>query len=469
MEDTVPIKHGLFHKPTSPFTFDVAQQPQQQHTAAVQNLVNQVLPTQPQELSTPITPEVPVQEELPPVTEEDTPAVQEQPVPEPVTTQQPQAPIPTSLDTPPAGRIVVRRYVSTQDMEELVSHSTHLNGIKICHPHNATLRKFLLSYVFTNHQVPATIFIDGSSIAGGKARGIWEEGGEHGEFGSVLVATTPSGDPIAPITVFHNRNFVSGRHALVPLANNFHIIIGGYYENREVLAVYRIRQADCKHAAPVTTDNVDIVLPETYNCELTACRVNGTWAPARDVVASAIRWDDTHPAIQAASARMYENYAVAPCYVNKYRNQKVTPDIYADLSDCLTDSKYMASGVRCAGLEDAYARADGYIHAAMTDIVDRTKYQDMMPLMGLYLVYMQDTKDVAVHIFIVNYDKTHKSSATAGNRLWYGQVLIGPSDKFWYPDQLRSQAIDYRVLIRDLTSRKYNGRSLLVLRRMTID
>ena len=371
--------------------------------------------------------------------------------------------------TPSTERVVANNISSPSDIVDLVNRDVYINGTRVCHPYNDVLRQFLISHVFGTHPLPNNLVFDGAAIAGGKSVGIWEEGGRHPDYGSVLLVTDQFGAPMPPIAVFYNE-YTCGRHALVAAVPNCYLVVGGCYEERNVIAIYRVTNI---HYDPnkFMLPGVDIkstrgYIEGCYSTELVAYRIDNVWTHSTSYDSLGLNWERSKAVINA-ELRMNELYAASPCYVNKYRPNRMRAgdDISNDLNACLRDTEFMQQVIPYTSLADAYAAADAVAGDVLTNVIDTGSHPKTFPLLTVYLYMAPGTDNIGVHLFVTAYNSDTKTSD--GNRLWYGQVSLPPGSSFWYPDQSPEQAIAYSSFVRSLIYR-YGGKSIFILRRMTI-
>lgn len=342
------------------------------------------------------------------------------------------------------------------------THTT-VSTTKVCSTFNPMLAKFVDDFVIKNEPLSTdTIIIPGVNLTKGRGVGIWEEGGFHDECGSVLVATTPSGDKIAPTSVFYNEHTVNGRHALLPIWERCFIILGGCYQRTKKIAIYQVT---------VITDTKKRVLykNDTSNVSL-SCELVATYDTKEFKVFAekpAVVWSPSHPAVIAALQQVTKYHAVRPCYVSDYRAQRFDPDLRMDFNSCLHDSEYMSLLRKYDTLEEAYHDCGEVLRQAVSEISQDNSYRARKALLYVYVVYNEASECIVVYLLALKYNTIANTSAQTGNRLWYGRVVLSPGTKFHYPDQAPDKAQDFEVVLRCLRAAPYNGKSMIVLRRMT--
>ena len=336
----------------------------------------------------------------------------------------------------PVGSLADLKHLLVQRADQTKQEGT----VTIKNIFNRSLSYFLTDFRKTN-KIAENLQLTGTVIKRTRSYGIWDEGGATVDEGSVLIATTPQGKPLAPVFVHQTRQVVNGKHALVPLWPQCYVILGGHRRGMDLLAIYKVQT--------MHPNNQEKDYP-LFDCSLVASYCGGVWTKhdTEDTL-----WTREHPAFQAAYNRIYEVHAVTPGYVCDYREHNF--DV-VDFNKCLQDQTLKIVGFN--DITTAYKSAY-YNLGVRVPTLNREQHA----LLTTYLVYYPEVDRIVAFLLGVIYDTMRKTSE--GNRCFYYRVIMKEGDSFYYPDRTPEDAVSFDKLKEGL--QHANGPMVTVFRRMT--
>lgn len=345
------------------------------------------------------------------------------------------------------------------------SYASSHNRVKFCAPSCRALANYIEN-VITKHNAPATIVsIDGVMAANGRNVCLWEEGGSTADVGGALLITGPDGMPLPPVTVFSKPSIFNGRHALVNVGVGCYVLLGGRSMDDNRIAIYQI--TSITKATPSDATN----LAPTFTCSLVATYPNDEDNVTNLVDSpNAVKWSIDSLAVSVMLGRLEEQYATTPCYVLDYRQCKFNASLRDDFNSCLQDAEFMGKVIDFGSLEKAYHYANRVLGGVVEKLSTSSKFKTSHVLLYVYVVYNDSARTdemITVYLVATLYDTVSKTSNHPGGRLFYGKVHLGPKDQFYYPDQFDKDKVTFAAAESNLNTYSYNGRSMIVLRRMT--
>lgn len=291
--------------------------------------------------------------------------------------------------------------------------------------------------VLANGNIPDQVTLECSAIYTKNCLGVWEEGGSYRNRGSVLLVTDMYGKAKEAVTAYHNPNTCNGRHSLIPVDINDHVVLGIQENNKKLIGVYRISHESaiineksgsiiCDKVATITAkdeDHDDIILIKDLNeCEQTwLCEDKDDSGNVSEML------DDV---LDVATKTLFETDISHPLYIKQYAPYNANR-IKKDYWDVCRDKTYTDGMVRFSTLDEAYASLDG----VFDNIFANMNLSGKAPLVVVCSTVGTDNESVNVHISVLLYDTNTKSSV--GNRIYYCGVHFSPKtpgSKFYYPD-----------------------------------
>ena len=307
---------------------------------------------------------------------------------------------------------------------------------------NRTLSFFLTNF-FKRKNVSDRLKVSGLLIKNNKSEGVWEEGGATETNGKVLLATNPAGAKLEPVVVPARDE--NGCHALISVWKDCFLIMGGHLRGTSIIAVYHV-------------DNTIHSGPESkyprFDSSIVATLINGEWKMIQTQYQNI--WNPDHPAIVAASKRIFDINAVDPVYITDYRQTRLDVE---DFKDCLNDKDFSLRMRTFKSLSETYAYCDCLLGEKVLGTLSNENV-----VANILLTYYPEAKTVAMFILGGVYNLDTKSSR--GGRCLYTRTLIHPGDSFYYLDQDESESISYDTLVKYLEKNR-NHNSVLTVRRMT--
>ena len=232
----------------------------------------------------------------------------------------------------------------TDDMKSVKVYRGRLdNYMSASDVRNPFLRLFLKD--IKDKSISDQVLADTSVVRSRKCPGFWEEGGcdtTHG--GRALIVTGPKGQKLTPIKSYVSSDTVNGQHALLPVAEGHHVIVGGEVDNVIYIADYVI-------SSITAVEKGYKAMMSCAGC-YTYTTSEGISSLSVDPEVPEAALDPNGPAITAAIERVQTENARCPAYVNEYVEHRLFMDDYIRF---VTNKEVMSKSVKHATLDDAYA------------------------------------------------------------------------------------------------------------------
>ena len=331
-----------------------------------------------------------------------------------------------------------------------------VSNVKIKSVTNSALRR--LKEIFKpaegeEFEVDSTIDIDCKLIKNTNRVGIYEEGGSEYGKGYALTVCGPNGEKLQPSVVYTNDDFLNGLHALVPVTVNDLVLLGIRVPNDiSIVVAYKITEF-------TSTSNED----PCAKAELQAAFFDGEVSLKEPDSDFDMNFET--PVVKATFARLSEEFAVTPCWVQDW---SVRPLNVHDFADCVNDKEFMDKLKDYDDLESAY---DDVTSELRNRVKGLSKGQHCICSIALDINPKDAEGKDAIFCFIsgVVYDTIARTSAN--NRLFYARVILHEGDEFFYIDNPTFK-IPYAKLVEAMKkSVKPNGRYTVIgttVWRMTI-
>ena len=334
---------------------------------------------------------------------------------------------------------------------------------------NAGLLSFCNEAV-TSGKIPDRITLKCTSVYNSNYLGIWEEGGAYNGRGNVLLVTDMYGKPKEAVIAYHNPNTYNGKHSLIRVDMNDHIVLGVQENNKKFIGIYHVTTGSaitkdggnivCDRVATVTNrddehDDITLVKNLTDYEQTWLCEDNADAESCSTVLDNVL---------DVATETLFENDVTHPLYIKPYAAYHLNKN---DYDNALIDEDYINTVVTYGTIEEAYNALD----ETFTDVFANVSLsgKDPVVVVTMSLIKTKSGKDMLIaYISGLIYDKaTHTS---AGSRVFYGRVRITPESMFYYPDSPENR-VSYETVVTNI--KKYLARpdgsyniSITALKRM---
>lgn len=311
--------------------------------------------------------------------------------------------------------------------------------------YNPSLLKFEQE-AFDNHNLLQELDIDCLYIRKTKYQGLglWEEGGARGLQGSLLMITDAQGNEKEFVIAYRNRAVCNGRHALIPINENDHILIGARRGDEYVLALMRLHDFNLK--SPITdggtakatciamSSNMDGKDDDisVFNQELTDAEKS--WFITENNELS----ETVERLFEIGEQSLFTQDICKPIFVKNYCHYFINQIDYGDIDN---DAKFEATMQSFRDdTKDGGKSALANMYDKIEEVFDEQipKYRgnrdiDLICTIAIKLTKSTQTDEDILVAYTRVYAYNLKTNSSRGGRIFYGAAKIKPDDMFYYP------------------------------------
>lgn len=311
--------------------------------------------------------------------------------------------------------------------------------------YNPSLLKFEQE-AFDNHNLLQELDIDCLYIRKTKYQGLglWEEGGARGLQGSLLMITDAQGNEKEFVIAYRNRAVCNGRHALIPINENDHILIGARRGDEYVLALMRLHDFNLK--SPITDggtakatciamssnmdgkdDDISVFTHAITDAEKAWC-----------ITENSELNETVERLFELGEQSLFTQDICKPIFVKNYCHYFINQIDYDDIDN---DAKFEATMQTFrADTKDDGKSALANMYDKIEEVFDEQipKYRgnrdvDLICTIAIKLTKSTQTNEDILVAYTRVYAYNLKTNSSRGGRIFYGAAKIKPDDVFYYP------------------------------------
>lgn len=268
--------------------------------------------------------------------------------------------------------------------------------------------------------VPQEVAVDGVVLRNSNTIAVFEEGGAAYGDGYALTVCGPKGEKLQASSVYTNDDILNGLHALIPVKTDNIILLGiRVPKDLTIITAYRVASFERTEEGKAQV-----------HCQLLAAFYDGDITKSSD--AGDFAFDYNTPVVKATAARLSEDFAVTPCWVNDWTSRSFyQKDFFKDFVDAMSDTKFIGSMTSYTSLETMYHDVSELLRKKVKGL---TKLQHGLCTTVLDINNKDKNGNEAVYVFVsgIVYDVSEKTSKNG--RFFYGRVILHPGDSFFYID-----------------------------------
>ena len=311
--------------------------------------------------------------------------------------------------------------------------------------YNPSLLKFEQE-AFDNHNLLQELDIDCLYIRKTKYQGLglWEEGGARGLQGSVLLITDAQCNEKEFVIAYRNHAVCNGRHALIPINDNDHILIGARRGDEYVLALMRLQ--DFKPKSPIAdggtakatciamSSNMDGKDDDisVFNHELTAAE------KAWFITENGELNEAVERLFEIGEQSLFTQDICKPIFVKNYCHYFINQIDYDDIDN---DAGFEATMQQFhddtqEGGKSALANMYDKIEEVFDEQIPKYRGNrdiDLICTIAIKLTKSTQTDEDILVAYTRVYAYNLKTMSSRGGRIFYGAAKIKPEDMFYYP------------------------------------
>lgn len=311
--------------------------------------------------------------------------------------------------------------------------------------YNPSLLKFEQE-AFDNHNLLQELDIDCLYIRKTKYQGLglWEEGGARGLQGSLLMITDAQGNEKEFVIAYRNRAVCNGRHALIPINENDHILIGARRGDEYVLALMRLHDFNLK--SPITdggtakatciamSSNMDGKDDDISVFTHAITDAEKAWYITENGELS----ETVERLFEIGEQSLFTQDICKPIFVKNYCHYFINQIDYGDIDN---DAGFEATMQTFrADPEDDGKSALANMYDKIEEVFDEQipKYRgnrdiDLICTIAIKLTKSTQTDEDILVAYTRVYAYNLKTNSSRGGRIFYGAAKIKPDDMFYYP------------------------------------
>ena len=311
--------------------------------------------------------------------------------------------------------------------------------------YNPSLLKFEQE-AFDNHNLLQELDIDCLYIRKTKYQGLglWEEGGARGLQGSVLMITDAQGNEKEFVIAYRNRAVCNGRHALIPINENDHILIGARRGDEYVLALMRLH--DLTFKSPIAdggtakatciamSSNMDGKDDDISVFTHAITDAEKAWCITENSELS----ETVERLFEIGEQSLFTQDICKPIFVKNYCHYFINQIDYGDIDN---DAGFEATMQTFrADPEDDGKSALANMYDKIEEVFDEQipKYRgnrdiDLICTIAIKLTKSTQTDEDILVAYTRVYAYNLKTNSSRGGRIFYGAAKIKPDDMFYYP------------------------------------
>lgn len=311
--------------------------------------------------------------------------------------------------------------------------------------YNPSLLKFEQE-AFDNHNLLQELDIDCLYIRKTKYQGLglWEEGGARGLQGSVLMITDAQGNEKEFVIAYRNRAVCNGRHALIPINENDHILIGARRGDEYVLALMRLH--DLTFKSPIAdggtakatciamSSNMDGKDDDISVFTHAITDAEKAWYITENGELS----ETVERLFEIGEQSLFTQDICKPIFVKNYCHYFINQIDYGDIDN---DAGFEATMQTFrADPEDDGKSALANMYDKIEEVFDEQipKYRgnrdiDLICTIAIKLTKSTQTDEDILVAYTRVYAYNLKTNSSRGGRIFYGAAKIKPDDMFYYP------------------------------------
>lgn len=312
--------------------------------------------------------------------------------------------------------------------------------------YNPSLLKFEQE-AFDNHNLLQELDIDCLYIRKTKYQslGLWEEGGARGLQGSLLVVTDAQCLEKEFVIAYRNHAVCNGRHALIPINENDHILIGARRGDEYVLALMRLHNfsfktpiADggtAKATCIAMSSNMDGKDDDITVFTHALTDAEKAWCITENSELS----ENVERLFEIGEQSLFTQDICRPIFVKNYCHYFINQFDYEDIDN---DGAFEATMQQFHDdTKDGGKSALANMYDKIEEVFDEQipKYRsnrdiDLICTIAIKLTKSTQTDEDILVAYTRVYAFDLKTMSSRGGRIFYGAAKIKPDDMFYYPE-----------------------------------